>query len=137
MGVWEGVAMDSLKFHLGLPCPTLVRPAGWPPLKRPYRHFKGGPPTGWTACDCLPPPWTPHAVRLWTFRTVRPHGSSVAPNSSTFQKNCVSPGPLTLSTLWANTPSCSSTMGSRSLFGQLARGSLSQDGCRYKFSMNS
>jgi hypothetical protein len=23
MGVWQGVAMDSLKFHLGLPCATL------------------------------------------------------------------------------------------------------------------
>jgi hypothetical protein len=28
MGVWQGVAMDSLKFHPGPPCPTLLRPAG-------------------------------------------------------------------------------------------------------------
>jgi hypothetical protein len=28
MGVWQGVAMDSLKFHLGLPCSTLLCPAG-------------------------------------------------------------------------------------------------------------
>jgi hypothetical protein len=27
MGVWQGMAMDSLKFHLGRPCPTLLHPA--------------------------------------------------------------------------------------------------------------
>jgi hypothetical protein len=43
MGVWQGVAMDSLKFHSGLPCPPLLRPAGEPPLKRPYSHFRSGP----------------------------------------------------------------------------------------------
>jgi hypothetical protein len=37
MGVWQGVAMDSLKFHSGLPCHILVRPAGGPPLKRLFR----------------------------------------------------------------------------------------------------
>jgi hypothetical protein len=26
--VWQGVAMDSLKYHQGPPCPTLLRPAG-------------------------------------------------------------------------------------------------------------
>jgi hypothetical protein len=36
MGVWKGVAMDSLKFHLGLPCPTFLHPMGGPLLKRPY-----------------------------------------------------------------------------------------------------
>jgi hypothetical protein len=35
MGLWQGVTMDSLKFHPGPPCPTLLRPAGGPPLKRP------------------------------------------------------------------------------------------------------
>jgi hypothetical protein len=35
--------MDSLKLHLGLPCPTLLRPAGGPPLKWPYGYFRGGP----------------------------------------------------------------------------------------------
>jgi hypothetical protein len=30
------VAMDSLKFNPGRPCRTLLRPAGGPPLKRPY-----------------------------------------------------------------------------------------------------
>jgi hypothetical protein len=59
MGVWQGVAMDSLKFHLGLPCPTLLCPAGRPPLKRPAR---------WAACSRLLPFWTPHVVRLWRRR---------------------------------------------------------------------
>jgi hypothetical protein len=30
IGVWQGTAMDFLKFHLGQPCPTLVCPTGWP-----------------------------------------------------------------------------------------------------------
>jgi hypothetical protein len=29
--VWQRLSTDSLKFHLGLPCPTLLRPAGGPP----------------------------------------------------------------------------------------------------------
>jgi hypothetical protein len=37
IAVWQGVAMDSLKFHPGLPCLNLSRPADGPPLKRPYR----------------------------------------------------------------------------------------------------
>jgi hypothetical protein len=36
MGVWQGVAMDSLKFNRGLPCSTLLCPAGGQALKRPY-----------------------------------------------------------------------------------------------------
>jgi hypothetical protein len=44
MGVWQGVAMDSLKFHLSTPSPTLLCPEGGPPLKRPYRRFGDGPP---------------------------------------------------------------------------------------------
>jgi hypothetical protein len=36
MGVGQGVAMDSLKFHTGLTCPTLLRPAGGPPV-RPFQ----------------------------------------------------------------------------------------------------
>jgi hypothetical protein len=32
MGVLQRVVMDSLKFHPGLSCPTLLRPAGGPPL---------------------------------------------------------------------------------------------------------
>jgi hypothetical protein len=33
MSVWQGVAKDSLKFHPSPPCPTLLHPAGGPPLK--------------------------------------------------------------------------------------------------------
>jgi hypothetical protein len=33
IGVCEGVAMDSLEFHLGPPCPTFLPPAGRQPLK--------------------------------------------------------------------------------------------------------
>jgi hypothetical protein len=32
MGVWQGVAMNSLKFHLGMLWSTLVCPAGGLPL---------------------------------------------------------------------------------------------------------
>jgi hypothetical protein len=32
MGVWQGVAMDSLKFHQSPPCLTLLRPTGGPPV---------------------------------------------------------------------------------------------------------
>jgi hypothetical protein len=38
MDVWQGVAIDSLKFHPGLPCPTFPCPAGGPPLKRPIQE---------------------------------------------------------------------------------------------------
>jgi hypothetical protein len=44
VGEWQGVAMDYLKFHLGLACPIHLSPAGGPPLKRPYSRFRGGPP---------------------------------------------------------------------------------------------
>jgi hypothetical protein len=63
-GVWQGVAMDSLKFHPSPPCPTLLSPAGGPPLKRPYGRFRAGPTAGQAACSSLLPFWTPHAVRL-------------------------------------------------------------------------
>jgi hypothetical protein len=58
MGVWQGVAMESLKFFI------LLRPAGGPPLKQPYGCFWGGPPAGQVACSRLLPLWPPHAVRL-------------------------------------------------------------------------
>jgi hypothetical protein len=32
MGVWQGVAMGSLKFHPAPPYPILLLPAGGPPL---------------------------------------------------------------------------------------------------------
>jgi hypothetical protein len=49
MGVWQGVAMDSLKFRPGPPCPTLLSLAGGRPLKVKRLLL---------LC-------TPHAVRLW------------------------------------------------------------------------
>jgi hypothetical protein len=38
--------MDFLMFHLDPPCPTLLGPAGGPPLKWPYGCFRGSPPAG-------------------------------------------------------------------------------------------
>jgi hypothetical protein len=64
IGVWQGVAMDSLKFQPGQPCFTLIRPAGETPLKGPCGRFRGGPPTLWAACGLLLPLWTPHAICL-------------------------------------------------------------------------
>jgi hypothetical protein len=49
MGVWQWVARDSLKFHLGLASPTLLRPPGGPPLKQPYGQYRVGPLAGCTA----------------------------------------------------------------------------------------
>jgi hypothetical protein len=57
MDVWEGVAMDSLKFHTGPPCLNLLHPVGGTPLKRPYGCF-------WGVWGRLLPRWTPHSVRL-------------------------------------------------------------------------
>jgi hypothetical protein len=64
-GVWQGLAMDSLKFHPGPLYLTFLSPAGGPPLKRPYSRFRGGSPARQAACGHLLPLWTPHAVRLW------------------------------------------------------------------------
>jgi hypothetical protein len=60
MGVWQAVTMDSLKFHLGLPCAILQYPADRPSLKLRDSHFRDGSPTGLSST-----PWTPHAVHLW------------------------------------------------------------------------
>jgi hypothetical protein len=49
IGVWQGVGMDSLKFLLGPPYPTLQCPAG---------RVDGG-------------SWTPHAVRIWNSLTAQ------------------------------------------------------------------
>jgi hypothetical protein len=61
--VWQGD--DSLKFHPGLLCPSLLHPAGWPTPKQPDGRFGGGLLAGQVACGCLRPFWTLHAVRLW------------------------------------------------------------------------
>jgi hypothetical protein len=66
IGAWQGVAMGTIKFHAGLPCPTLLRPAFAPPQKRPYGRSSGGPPARRAACRRLLPFWTPHAVLLWS-----------------------------------------------------------------------
>jgi hypothetical protein len=46
MGIWQGVAMDSPKFHPGLPCLTLLHLADRPPLKQPHGCFRVGLPKG-------------------------------------------------------------------------------------------
>jgi hypothetical protein len=66
MGVWEGVAMDSLEYHPGLPCLTLLRSAGGPPSKLSHRRFCGGPLAGQAAFSRLLPFWTPHTALLWS-----------------------------------------------------------------------
>jgi transposase len=44
VGVCQGVAMESLMYHLGSPCPTRLCPAGRPPLTvYPLRPFQGWP----------------------------------------------------------------------------------------------
>jgi hypothetical protein len=64
MCVWQGVAMDSLKYHSGLPYLTFLYPVGMPSLQWPYNHFRGGPPAGWVVYG--PYPFEPpHAIRLW------------------------------------------------------------------------
>jgi hypothetical protein len=55
MGAWQGVAMDSLKFHPGCLCPTLLSTVGEPPLKRSYSRFRGCLPIQWSACSLLLP----------------------------------------------------------------------------------
>lgn len=59
MGIWKGMAMGSLKFHLSPPCSTLLFTAGGPPLKRPYSRFRGDPPARQVACSYPLPLWTP------------------------------------------------------------------------------
>jgi hypothetical protein len=59
IGVWQGLAMDSLKFHVGPPWPTFLRPADELPLKRPHGCYRGGPRAGRAACGRLLPLWTP------------------------------------------------------------------------------
>jgi hypothetical protein len=58
--------MDSLKFHLGRPCLTLLCPDGGSPLKQPYVGFRGGLPRGQKACSPLLPVGhrTPYAYDL-------------------------------------------------------------------------
>jgi hypothetical protein len=43
MSLWQGVAMDSLRFHPGLLCPTFLHPAGGPLLRPRLQLFQGWP----------------------------------------------------------------------------------------------
>jgi hypothetical protein len=69
--------MDSLKYHSDPLCSTLLRPAGGPPLKRPYDRFRGDFPTGWAACSRLLPLRTSHAVRLRRHLTPKIFGENL------------------------------------------------------------
>jgi hypothetical protein len=71
MGVWQGVTMESLKFHPGLPCPTLLRPVDGPHLKRPYSHFRR--PAALLSSTLL------DTVRLWTFPSSYPGAVPLPP----------------------------------------------------------
>jgi hypothetical protein len=69
MSIWQGVAMDSLNFHPGLPCPTLLRPVDGPPLKWPYGCFRCGPPAGQATCGPSSTPMdTPHRTPMFEAR---------------------------------------------------------------------
>jgi hypothetical protein len=64
MGVWQGVAIHSVKYRYGLPCLTFLFPVGWPLLKQPYGGFRVSLPAGREDSSRLLPLWTLHAVRL-------------------------------------------------------------------------
>jgi hypothetical protein len=83
VGVWQGVAMAFLKNHLGLPCPTLLHPAGEKSLKWSCDRFKGSPLAWQVACGRLLPFGRPHAVRLWAW------GSNSGPNRGVWRRNLI------------------------------------------------
>jgi len=64
IGVWEGVAMDSLKYRQGPPCPTPLRSAGGPPLTWLFSHLQGAAYAWRAACSMLLSFCTLHGVRL-------------------------------------------------------------------------
>jgi hypothetical protein len=70
MSVWQGVAVDSLKFHLGSPCLTAVsgvaHSQGWP-TRRACGLQLSSPPLD-------TPRGTPIFVSLWTWRNRGPRG---------------------------------------------------------------
>jgi hypothetical protein len=59
IGVWQGVAMDSLKFHPSLPCPTLYALRAGHPKNGLTDVFRGGSPAGQAVCGRLLPLKTP------------------------------------------------------------------------------
>jgi hypothetical protein len=58
MAVWQGLVMDSLKFHPGLPCPAFLCPACGLPLKQHHGCFSGGLLAERATCGRLQPLWT-------------------------------------------------------------------------------
>jgi hypothetical protein len=85
--VVQVVAMDSLKFHPGPPCPTLLCPAGGPSLKQPLGYFRGGQSAGRAACSRLLPFRKSHAILLWQgrvkMRTVKANSFFMRPSDLT------------------------------------------------------
>jgi hypothetical protein len=63
IGVWQGVALDLLKFHPGLAMPDPSKPCGQATTQIDLWLFQQ-----WPACSAgglRLPLWTPHAARLW------------------------------------------------------------------------
>jgi hypothetical protein len=60
----KGWQVTPSSFNPGPSCPTLLRPAGGPTLKRAYGHFSGDLLVGQAAGGRLLLFWTPHAVHL-------------------------------------------------------------------------
>jgi hypothetical protein len=54
IGVWQGVAMDSLNYHSCPPCLNLLCPVAGLPLQRTYGRFRDGPASGRAPCDLQP-----------------------------------------------------------------------------------
>jgi hypothetical protein len=100
LDIWHGVAMDSLKIHPGLPCPTLLCPEGGPPPKWPLCCFRGGSFTGRVACRRLLPFWTPHAVRLCSAPEVADAEDSRTKRETTALSSSSPASSLSPSSLW-------------------------------------
>jgi hypothetical protein len=82
MDVWQGVAMDFLMYHLGPPCPTLLRLTGGPPRFQGWpAHRAGGLRLSSTLFDT-----PPHAVRLYfpppTSSRTKPRGWTMPTSGS-------------------------------------------------------
>jgi hypothetical protein len=61
--------MDSLKYHLGPPCPSHLDPTGGPHLNWCYRRFSGGPPAGHflDTPRLTPMPLSDKGCSFWSF----------------------------------------------------------------------
>ena len=78
MDVWQGVAIDSLRFCPVRLCLTLLRPLGGPPLKRLYNRFRSGPAIWRAACGRLLPPRHPTPYASGSHRRLRASASRAA-----------------------------------------------------------